>query len=61
MAFQSADDIKSYLAAKLPNARPLAVWKGMEYLNIDKDDGTCCTQNKIMVVNQHEEEEVSAK
>ena len=27
MAFQSADDIKSYFAAKLPNARPLAVWK----------------------------------
>ena len=76
MAFQSADDIKSYFAAKLPNARPLAVWKGMEYLNIDKDDdevsrlplandaiitALVCTQNKIMVVNQHEEEEVSAK
>ena len=38
MVFQSADAIKSYFAAKLPNARPLAVWKGMEYLNIDKDD-----------------------
>ena len=75
MVFQSADDIKSYFAAKLPNARPLAVWKGMEYLNIDKDDevsrlplandaiitALVCTQNKIMVVNQHEEEEVSAK
>ena len=74
MAFQSADDIKSYFAAKLPNARPLAVWKGMEYLNIDKDDkvsrlplandaiitALVCTQNKIMVVNQHEEE-ASAK
>ena len=38
MVFQSADAIKSYFAAKLPNARPLAVWKGMEYVNIDKDD-----------------------
>ena len=74
MAFQSADNIKSYFAAKLPNARPLAVWKGMEYVNIDEDDevsrlplandaiiaALVCTQNKIMVVNQHEKE-ASAK
>ena len=74
MVFQSADDIKSYFAAKLPNARPLAVSKGMEYLNIDKDvevsrlpltndaiiTALVCTQNKIMVVNHHEKE-ASAK